>query len=220
MEPDSAAVAATVAPANATATIVVIEDEQPGPSTSKEEGAAAAATEATVATEKGEKKKEVNRKGVCVCVRGEQILSRAPPRGPSPDLLAPTGTGGAPRGWGPRARWGWGAAEQSSIRSPPPFLLAAWRAGAGLGTGAARGGGCPLSWELGALEPLDSPRPHSHSRNWGNRVGDGAVQEKASASPSPLARSLSPPSRRPLPGKSGPFNPTPAQKGSCWGLFF
>ncbi|XP_032186298.1 probable global transcription activator SNF2L1 isoform X3 [Mustela lutreola] len=60
MEPDSAAVAATVAPANATATIVVIEDEQPGPSTSKEEGAAAAATEATVATEKGEKKKEKN----------------------------------------------------------------------------------------------------------------------------------------------------------------
>ncbi|XP_020936514.1 probable global transcription activator SNF2L1 isoform X15 [Sus scrofa] len=61
MEPDTAAVAATVAASDATATIVVIEDEQPGPSISKEEGAAAAATastEATVATEKGEKKKE------------------------------------------------------------------------------------------------------------------------------------------------------------------
>ncbi|XP_032476357.1 probable global transcription activator SNF2L1 isoform X10 [Phocoena sinus] len=58
MEPDTAAVAATVAASDATATIVVIEDEQPGPSTSKEEGAAAAATEATVAKEKGEKKKE------------------------------------------------------------------------------------------------------------------------------------------------------------------
>uniref|UniRef100_A0A3Q2H5R0 SWI/SNF related, matrix associated, actin dependent regulator of chromatin, subfamily a, member 1 n=2 Tax=Equus TaxID=9789 RepID=A0A3Q2H5R0_HORSE len=63
MEPDTAALAATVAAADATATIVVLEDEQPGPSTSKEEGAAAAATaatEATVATEKGEKKKEKN----------------------------------------------------------------------------------------------------------------------------------------------------------------
>eukprot|EP00069_Balaena_mysticetus_P010011 bmy_20500T0 len=60
MEPDTAAVAATVAASDATATIVVIEDEQPGPSTSKEEGAAAAATEATVAKEKGEKKKEKN----------------------------------------------------------------------------------------------------------------------------------------------------------------
>lgn len=66
MEPDTAAVAATVAASDATATIVVIEDEQPGPSISKEEGAATASTEATVATEKGEKKKEVNRKGVCV----------------------------------------------------------------------------------------------------------------------------------------------------------
>ncbi|XP_023373132.1 probable global transcription activator SNF2L1 isoform X3 [Otolemur garnettii] len=60
MEPDTTAVAATVAAADATATIVVIEDDQPGPSTSKEEGAAAAATEATAATEKGEKKKEKN----------------------------------------------------------------------------------------------------------------------------------------------------------------
>ncbi|XP_019509459.1 PREDICTED: probable global transcription activator SNF2L1 [Hipposideros armiger] len=58
MEQDNAAVAATVAAADANATIVVVEDEQPGPSTYKEEGAAAAATEATVATEKGEKKKE------------------------------------------------------------------------------------------------------------------------------------------------------------------
>lgn len=66
MEPDTAAVAATVAAADATSTIVVLEDEQPGPSTSKGEGAAGAATEDTVATEKGEKK-EVNRKGVCVC---------------------------------------------------------------------------------------------------------------------------------------------------------
>ncbi|XP_064133637.1 probable global transcription activator SNF2L1 isoform X3 [Loxodonta africana] len=55
MEPDTAAVAATVAAADATATIVVLEDEQPGPSTSKQEGAAAAGTEATAATEKGEK---------------------------------------------------------------------------------------------------------------------------------------------------------------------
>lgn len=85
MEPDTAALAATVAAADATATIVVLEDEQPGPSTSKEEGAAAAATaatEATVATEKGEKKKEVNRKGVCVVdksgagpLRGAQTLT-------------------------------------------------------------------------------------------------------------------------------------------------
>ncbi|XP_032974441.1 probable global transcription activator SNF2L1 isoform X8 [Rhinolophus ferrumequinum] len=61
MEQDTAAVAATVAAADATATIVVVDDEQPGPSTLKEEGAAAAATEpteATVATEKGEKKEE------------------------------------------------------------------------------------------------------------------------------------------------------------------
>ncbi|XP_053435903.1 probable global transcription activator SNF2L1 isoform X3 [Nycticebus coucang] len=60
MEPDTTAVAATVAAADATATIVVIEDDQPGPSTSKEEGAAAAATEATAAKEKDEKKKEKN----------------------------------------------------------------------------------------------------------------------------------------------------------------
>uniref|UniRef100_A0A287D8S1 SNF2 related chromatin remodeling ATPase 1 n=1 Tax=Ictidomys tridecemlineatus TaxID=43179 RepID=A0A287D8S1_ICTTR len=60
MEPDTAAVAATVAAADETATIVVLEDEQPGPSTSKEEGAAAAATEATATTEKGEKKREKN----------------------------------------------------------------------------------------------------------------------------------------------------------------
>ncbi|MXQ95661.1 hypothetical protein E5288_WYG010800 [Bos mutus] len=63
MEPDTAAVAGTVAASDATAAIVLIEDDQPGPSTSKEEGAAAAATaatEATVATEKGEKKKEKN----------------------------------------------------------------------------------------------------------------------------------------------------------------
>ncbi|VTJ83619.1 Hypothetical predicted protein [Marmota monax] len=60
MEPDTAAVAATVAAADATATIVVLEDEQPGPSTSKEEGAATAATEATATTEKGEKKREKN----------------------------------------------------------------------------------------------------------------------------------------------------------------
>ncbi|KAF6390854.1 SWI/SNF related, matrix associated, actin dependent regulator of chromatin, subfamily a, member 1 [Rhinolophus ferrumequinum] len=61
MEQDTAAVAATVAAADATATIVVVDDEQPGPSTLKEEGAAAAATEpteATVATEKGEKKEK------------------------------------------------------------------------------------------------------------------------------------------------------------------
>nr|KAF6436439.1 SWI/SNF related, matrix associated, actin dependent regulator of chromatin, subfamily a, member 1 [Rousettus aegyptiacus] len=60
MEQDAAAVAATVAAADAPATIVVIEDEQPGPSTSKEEGAAAAATEATVAT-KSEKKEKADR---------------------------------------------------------------------------------------------------------------------------------------------------------------
>ncbi|KAF6091510.1 SWI/SNF related, matrix associated, actin dependent regulator of chromatin, subfamily a, member 1 [Phyllostomus discolor] len=59
MEQDIAAVVATVAAADATATIVVTENEQPGPgpSTSKEEGSAATATEATVATEKGEKEK-------------------------------------------------------------------------------------------------------------------------------------------------------------------
>lgn len=67
MEPDTATVAVTVAVSDARATIVVIEDEQPGPSTFKEEGATAVATEATTATEKGEKKKEVNRKGVCAC---------------------------------------------------------------------------------------------------------------------------------------------------------
>ncbi|KAH0513401.1 putative global transcription activator SNF2L1 [Microtus ochrogaster] len=58
MEPDTATEAATVAASDARATIVVLEDEQPGPSTFKEEGAAAASTEATLATEKGEKKKE------------------------------------------------------------------------------------------------------------------------------------------------------------------
>ncbi|XP_069922564.1 probable global transcription activator SNF2L1 isoform X11 [Oryctolagus cuniculus] len=57
MEPDTAAVAATVAAVDANATVVIVEDEQPGPSTF-EEGAAAAATEATASTEKGEKKKE------------------------------------------------------------------------------------------------------------------------------------------------------------------
>ncbi|XP_069922560.1 probable global transcription activator SNF2L1 isoform X5 [Oryctolagus cuniculus] len=59
MEPDTAAVAATVAAVDANATVVIVEDEQPGPSTF-EEGAAAAATEATASTEKGEKKKEKN----------------------------------------------------------------------------------------------------------------------------------------------------------------
>lgn len=54
-----------MAASDARATIVVIEDEQPGPSTFKEEGAVAATMEATSATEKGEKKKEVNRKGMC-----------------------------------------------------------------------------------------------------------------------------------------------------------
>ncbi|XP_041502664.1 probable global transcription activator SNF2L1 [Microtus oregoni] len=58
MEPDTATEAATVATSDARATILVLEDEQPGPSTFKEEGAAAASTEATLATEKGEKKKE------------------------------------------------------------------------------------------------------------------------------------------------------------------
>lgn len=134
MEPDTAAVAGTVAASDATAAIVLVEDDQPGPSTSKEEGAAAAATaatEATVATEKGEKKKEVNRKGVCMRWTNP---APAPPRGPNLDLWAPTGTaelGGA----GGRAR-GVGAAEQSRLRSPPPSLLSAGRAGAGRGCGA------------------------------------------------------------------------------------
>uniref|UniRef100_A0A8C5NUR4 SWI/SNF related, matrix associated, actin dependent regulator of chromatin, subfamily a, member 1 n=1 Tax=Jaculus jaculus TaxID=51337 RepID=A0A8C5NUR4_JACJA len=60
MEPDTAAVAATVAASDATATIVVVEDEQPGLSTLKEEGAAAEATEASAITEKGEKEKNIS----------------------------------------------------------------------------------------------------------------------------------------------------------------
>lgn len=80
MEPDTATEAATVATSDARATIVVIEDEQPGPSTFKEEGAAAATTEATSATEKGEKKKEVNRKG---CVRALCVCRSHPVPGPS-----------------------------------------------------------------------------------------------------------------------------------------
>lgn len=153
--------AATVAAADATATIVVIEDEQPGPSTSQEAGAAAAATEATAATEKGEKKKEVNRKGVCVC--SGQILCLAPPRGPKPNLSAPTGTRGALRGWGRRVRGS--AAEPPGVRSPPPFLFAASRTGAGLGAGGSgagwRGARSPGAWGLGSpsttLDPLHLP---------------------------------------------------------------
>lgn len=106
MEQDTAAEVATVAAADATATIVVTEKEQPGPgpSTSKEEGSVAAATEATVATEKGEK--EVNRKGVCVCgvdkscagcLRGTQTVTFL--RRQVPASLAGMGAVGA-RSWG------------------------------------------------------------------------------------------------------------------------
>lgn len=113
-------------------------------------------------------------------------------------------------------------AEQSSIRSPPPFLLAAWRAGAGLGRGRGHSVGCTVPvisglGDLGPGEPLDSPQPPSHSRNWGNARGGGWDRAGTSLRlPSPLP----PPSHRPLPGKSGPFNPTLAQKGFCWGFFF
>ncbi|XP_045393945.1 probable global transcription activator SNF2L1 isoform X7 [Lemur catta] len=58
MKPDTAAVAATVAAADATSRIVVIEDDEPGPSTSKEGGAAAKATKGTSARVKGQKKKK------------------------------------------------------------------------------------------------------------------------------------------------------------------
>lgn len=92
-------------------------------------------------------------------------------------------------GGGGRAEWG----RRNSLAFAPLPLPFTPPGGRGRGAGAARGGGCPLSRDLGAGEPLHSPRPASRSRNWGNGVGDGAVQEKASASPSPLARSLSPP---------------------------
>ncbi|XP_054978692.1 probable global transcription activator SNF2L1 isoform X7 [Sorex araneus] len=55
MEPDTVAVAATVAALDESGAIVVLEDDEPGPSTFKEEGAA---TLAAGSAEKGDKKKE------------------------------------------------------------------------------------------------------------------------------------------------------------------
>lgn len=214
--------AAAVAASDATATIVVLEGEQ-GPSTSKEEGAAAAAAEATVATEQSEK--EVNRKGVCVCVcgGGGEERSRAghsEGRAPDRDLFAPTGTHELGGMGVAGAEWGGGGGTVYSIRSPPPSLLAAWRAGAGLGRGRCAGCRAPLSQGSEALEPLGSPQPPSHSRNWGNARGGGWGRAGTSLRLSLSSRSLSPSSRRPLPGKSRPFSPTLALKGFCWGLFF
>lgn len=150
---------------------------------------------------------------------GGQILRRAPRRGPNADLWAPTGTRGAPQGWGRRAR-GVGAAEQSSIRSPPPSLLAAWRAGAGLGRGRGAGRRVPVISGLGGWGALDSPRPLWRSRNWGNEVGDGAVEEKASASPSPLARSLSPPFPSASAWEIWALQSHTQAKGVYWGFIF
>lgn len=213
--------AAAVAASDATSTVVVVEDEQ-GPSTFKEEGAAAAAAEATVATEQSEKK-EVNGKGVCGWGGGwgvERDPVQATRRAPDPDLFAPTGTH-ALGGMGVAgAEWGGGGGTVYSVRSPPPSLLAAWRAGAGLGRGRCAGCRAPLSQGSGAPEPLRSPQPPSHSRNWGNARGGGWGRAGTSLRLSLSSRSLSPSSRRPLPGKSGPFNPTLALKGFCWGLFF
>jgi hypothetical protein len=147
MEPDTAAAAATVAAADATATIVVLEDEQPGPSTFKEEEAADAATEATTTTEKGEKK-EVNRKGVCVCavdkssawpLQGAQTLTFRR-RQVSAELC---------RDGGDRCV---GAAEQSSIHSPPPFF--SLPGGRGWGWGA---GGRGAEWRGAVILGLPSP---------------------------------------------------------------
>lgn len=155
MEPDTAAVAAAVAASDATATIVVLEEEQPGPSTSREEGVGAKATEATAITEKGEKKKEVNKKGVCAVCDGK-IPCLAPLRGPNPDLSAPTGTRGAPQGWGRRARGGRRAVRRS-LPSPFPSRRLEGGGGAGARAGAARGGGVPVIPRPGS--PLTAPGP-------------------------------------------------------------
>lgn len=85
-------------------------------------------------------------------------------------------------------RWGrWSGAACA----PLPLSFSLLEGGGGAGARARRGGGTwyPMLWGGGAL---DGPRPPSHSRNWGNGVGDGAVQENASASPSPFSRSLPP----------------------------
>lgn len=50
-----------------------------------------------------------------------QILCRAPPRGPNPDLSPPTGSRGARQRWGRRARGGGGGgAVQPALPSPFP----------------------------------------------------------------------------------------------------
>lgn len=120
-------------------------------------------------------------------------------------------------GAGGCGRAGWG--RRNSLGFAPLPLPFSPPGGRGRGAGAARGDWFPLSRGWGAGEPPDSPRPPSRSRNWGNGVGDGAVQEKASASPSPLA--LSPP----LPvglclGNLGPSIPHSRKRGFAGGLFF
>lgn len=210
MEPDTATEAATVAASDARATIVVLEDEQPGPSTFKEEGAAAAATEATTATEKGEKK-EVNRKGVCaraLCVLdtscawplvGAQTLTfwrRQVPK--------------SPQGWGQQG----GRTLQHSL--PSPFPAGRLLSGGGAGRGRGRVAGCPNT------EPRVSPSlgPPLPSRNWGEPCGGWGCAGKCLRLSLSLLALLPPSSRRPLPGKSGPFSPTIALKGIWLGLIF
>lgn len=164
MEQDTAAVAATVAAADATATIVVVE-EQPGPSTSKEEGAA---TEATVATEKGEKKNEVNRKRVCGVDK-----SCARPLGGAQTLIFGARQVDrylqARRGWGPR-RGGWQWNSLAFAPLPLSFSQPGGR-GRGAGSNTALGAGCPLSRGLGVRGILQEPL--SHFRNWGSVRGGG-----------------------------------------------
>lgn len=132
------------------------------------------------------------------------ILCLAPHRGPNPDLLAPTGTA-IPAGMG-------AAGRQNHLAFLP--LPLSCRPPAGRGRGRAR-----ARQDSGVSDP--EPRvflsPGSPPfRNWGNGMGGGMGLCWKKPPPLPfLACSpiLPPSSRRPLPGKSGPFSPTIAEGG-------
>lgn len=101
------------------------------------------------------------------------ILCLAPHRGPNPDLLAPTGTT-IPAGMG-------AAGRQNHLAFLPLPLSCRLPAGRGRGRARARqGSGVSDPEPRVFLAPGPPP-----SRNWGNDMEDGAVQEKAFASPFP-----------------------------------
>lgn len=121
-------------------------------------------------------------------------------------------------GGGGRAGWG----RQNSLAfAPLPLRFSPpGGRGRGWGAGAARGGGCPLSRGLGAGEPSTAPGPFGVPGTGVTRWGMGPWRKKPPPPPLLSLAPSPPPSRRPLPGKSGPFNPTLRQKGFTGGLFF